>query len=114
MDSINSFSPNILLHGKKQIYWDIDSYIHIVMRHIKRYQFGAAKSKSSLPYKVQELETLIEQVLRCVQEEYRSHCSVNPESNFTRQGRMAVVYNGDHYHLRIDPKGRLIQFYSVG
>ncbi len=75
---------NILLHGKKQIYWDIDSYIHIVMRHIKHYQFGTAKSKSSLPYKVQDLETLIEQVLRCVKEEYKAHCSVNPESNFTR------------------------------
>ena len=114
MDSISSFSPNILLHGKKQVYWDTDSYIHIVMRHIKSYQFGASKSKSALPYKVQDLETLIEQVLRCVKEEYKLHCSENPESNFTRQGRMAVVYNGDHYNLRIDPKGRLIQFHTVG
>lgn len=114
VDSINSFSPDILLHGKKQIYWDIDSYMHIVMRHIKHYQFGAAKSKSFLPYKVQDLKTLIEQVLRCVQEEYKSHCSTSPESNFTRQGSMAVVYNGDHYHLRINSKGRLIQFHTVG
>jgi hypothetical protein len=84
------------------------------MRHIKSYQFGASKSKSALPYKVQDLKTLIEQVLRCVKEEYKLHCSANPGSNFTRQGRMAVVYNGDHYNLRIDPKGRLIQFHTVG
>lgn len=114
MDSIMSFPPSILLHGKRQIYWDVDSYIHIVMRHIKGYQLGSFKDKTPLPYKVEDLKMLIEKVLKCIGGEYQLHFSDNPDSNFSRNGSMAVVFNGDHYHLKINPNGRLAQFHTVG
>lgn len=107
------FEPNILLHGKKQIYWDINSYLHIVMRHIKDYQIGKFKKKTPFPYKKEDLNNLIEKVIQCIEVEYKDHVLKNPNSNFVRQGAMAVFFNGDYYNLRIDPTGRLIQFHAL-
>lgn len=111
-ESCKSFNPSILLYGKKQVYWDIEKYLHITMGHIKEYQLGKFKEKTPFPYKASDLKRLIEKVLDCVQEEYEAHISEKPNSNFTRQGSMAVVFNSDHYNLRIDPSGRLDQFYT--
>ena len=108
-----TFKPSILLHGKKQVFWNIDSYIHIVARHIKDYQLGDFKDKSQIPYKVDDLKSLIEKVISSIDKEYEEHIQSNPQSNFTRQGKMAVFFNDDHYNLRIAPNGRLVQFYAV-
>lgn len=87
IDAVSAFRPHVLLNGKIQIYWDVDSYIHIVMRHFQRYQLGSFTSKTAFSYKVDELETLIEQVLAVVKVEYESHISKKPESDFTRKGK---------------------------
>ena len=63
MSSMSKFEPGILLYGGKQIFWDIDSYLHIVLRHVKQLQIGHFKNKSSFPYKFEDLGNLIEKVL---------------------------------------------------
>jgi len=113
MDAAIKFRPSILLHGKKQIYWDLESYLHIVMRHVKHFQMGRSKKKTPFSYKPEELENLIEQVIKRVEGEYRTHKLEHPYKNFTRQGKMAVRFNGDYYHLRIAPDGRVIQFHAL-
>lgn len=112
IDAVLAFRPHVLLHGKMQVYWDVNSYIHIAMRHFQKYQLGSFKGKTSFSYKVEELETLIEQVLRVVKDEYKSHISKKPESDFTRKGKMAVEFNGDHYTVQITPEGRLVRFHA--
>lgn len=113
IDSTISFTPSVLLHGQKQIYWDVDSYIHIAMRHVKEYQLGNSKEKSPLPYKAEDLKTVIEKVLGHIKDEYKAHLLEHSDSNFSRHGRMAVAFNGDHYHLTVAPDGRLTQFHNA-
>jgi hypothetical protein len=113
-EAVEKFSPSILMHGKNQVYWDVDSYIHIALRHLKDYQIGGFKEKTSFPYKAIDLKPLIEKVIQRVEAEVTTHFSSNPTSDFTRHGKMAIFYNGDHYHLRISANGRLVQFHSVG
>jgi hypothetical protein len=113
MGAAIEFRPSILLHGKKQIYWDLESYLHIVMRHVKHYQMGNFKEKTPFSYKPEDLKNLIEQVIKRVEGEYRIHALEQPDKNFTRQGRMAVQFNGDYYNLRILPDGKLIQFHAL-
>lgn len=112
-DLIDDFSPSILMHGKKQVYWDFDSYAHIMIRHIQDFQIGAFKSKTSLPYKSSDLKTLIEKVLGKIEPEIKNHFASNPSNEFKRVGKMAVLFHGDHYNLRINQEGKLIQFHSV-
>ncbi len=113
MDAAIKFRPSVLLHGKKQIYWDLESYLHIVMRHVKHYQTGNFKEKTLFSYKPEELKDLIERVINRVKNEYIAHVLKYPDRNFTRQGKMAVQFNGDHYNLRVAPDGRLIQFHAL-
>jgi hypothetical protein len=112
-ESINAFTPSILLHGKNQVFWDIDSYIHIALRHVKDYQVGNYKNKTPFSYKPKDLESLIEKVLWQVADELKQHLSQESGNDFTRHGKMAIFYNGDHYHLHINGEGRLIQFHMV-
>ena len=110
-ESTKAFSPGILLHGKNQVYWDVDSYVHIALRHVKDYQVGNYKDKTPFPYRAGDLKSLIEKVLQRVEDEVKEHLAKEPSRDFTRHGKMAVFYNGDHYHLRINTDGRLTQFH---
>lgn len=113
-EAIEGFSPSILMHGKNQVYWDIDSYIHIALRYLKDYQLGNYKQKTPFPYKANDLKSLIEKVLHRVESEIEVYLASYPTSDFTRHGKMAISYNGNHYHLRINPEGRLVQLHTVG
>lgn len=113
MNSCLSFKPSILLHGKKQIYWNLDSFVHILMRHVKNYQLGNFKVGTPFSYQEKDLKDLIEKVLTCIKEEYKEHILKKPDSLFSRQGRQAVLFNGDYYNLRIEPDGRLSQFHPL-
>jgi hypothetical protein len=55
---------------------------------------------------------LIEKVLGSIDDEI-SHHFATQQGPFVRHGAMAVVFNGDRFHLRIDPDGRLAQFHSI-
>ena len=114
MTSLSKFEPNILLYGKKQVFWDIDSYLHIVMRHAKQFQIGHFKSKTPFPYKFEDLETLIEQVLSSIDDEVKRHFAENTGKDFKRVGKMSVLFNGDYYSMQIDRGGRLVNFYVTG
>lgn len=114
MDTIEPFTPSILLHGKNQIYWNFESYIHILMRHFVKYQMGDFKSKTPLNYMEGDLKPLIEKILGCISNEYQSHAEKKPDTIFSRQGRRAILFNGDYYSIRVLPDGRLTQFHSLG
>lgn len=111
---VAEFRPSILLHGKQQVYWDLQSYLHISLRHVKDFQIGAFRQKTPFVYKATDLSSLIEKVIRCVEDDIRSYLSSNPDKPFKRHGKMAIEFNGDYYHLLIEPSGRLAQFHMVG
>lgn len=111
---VKDFSPSILLHGENQVYWDVDSYIHITLRHLKDFQLGSFKTKTHFSYKAKDLESLIKQVLGTISTEIEHYFHLNEIRDFTRHGKMAIVYNGDHYHTRINRQGKLIQFHMAG
>jgi hypothetical protein len=111
--SANEFRPGILLHGKKQIFWDLRSYLHIAMRHLSDFQLGKFEEKTVLPYRPKDLSALIEKVLSRIADEIELHFKTE-KSPFRRRGGMAVFFNGDYFSLIIDSDGRIEQFHSLG
>lgn len=107
------FKPGILLHGKKQIYWDLESYLHITLRHVKEFQINPSNRKTLFPYQASDLKSLIEKVLQRIEDEIKLHLNNQSSSVFVRHGSMAIEFNGDHFHLRIESSGRLSQFHTV-
>jgi len=112
ISSLKDFEPEILLHGKKQIFWDIDSYLHIVMRHVKQLQIGRFKSKTPFPYKFEDLETLIGSILRSIGDEIKRHFEERQGKDFRRNGKMSILFNGDYYCVHIDKDGKLLTLYA--
>lgn len=113
ISSLKDFEPDILLHGKKQVFWDVESYLHIVLRHVKQLQIGRFKEKTPFTYKFGDLEMLIMKVLGSVEDEIRRHLKEKPGKDFTRHGKMSVLFNKDYYSFKIDKQGRLEAFYAI-
>lgn len=111
--AVEQFSPSILHDGKQQVYWDLDSYIHIALRHIKDYQLGHFSEKTPFSYLEKDLKMLIQKVLSKVKSEIDEYFSQQRTDDFSRHGKMAISYNGDHYHVRISPNGLLVQFHPA-
>lgn len=108
------FKPSILMHGTQQVYWDLQSYIHITLRHVKDYQLGGFKEKTPFSYRANDISRLIEKVLRCIEEDLRIYLAEKPTRNFKRHGSMAIEFNGDYYNISIEPTGRVEQFHMIG
>ena len=108
-----SFKPSILMHGTQKVYLDLSSYLHITLRHIKYLQIGSFTEKTPFLYKTEDLSSLIASVLFSVGDDLRDYLSSNPIRPFKRNGSMAIEFNGDYYHLSIEPSGRLAQFHMI-
>lgn len=113
-EQVQKFKPSILMHGKQQIYWDLQSYIHIALRHVKDFQLGSFKEKTPFSYRADDVSTLIEKVLGCVEEDLRIYLAEKPTRSFKRHGSMAIEFNGDYYNISIEPTGRVEQFHMIG
>lgn len=112
MRSGTQFEPSTLLtSGKRQVYWNLESYAHIALRHVKGLQLGQFTDRTVFPYRAEDLKALIEKVLGCVEDEVAHHFESNPGKPFYLAGSRCVYFNRDYYALRIDPSGRLVNFH---
>lgn len=113
--ALETFEPEVLLTaGKKQVYWDFASYVHIVFRHVKQFQVGGFKTKTPFPYKFEDLKLLLQKVLDTIDGEIERHFIERPGTPFSRHGRMAASFNGDYYCVDIEADGRIATIYMVG
>jgi hypothetical protein len=108
LESAIAFRPDILLHGKRQICWDVATYSHIALRHVKGLQLGEG---TTFPYRAEDLKMLIQKVLACVEDDIKYHFANKPGKVFFLAGRRSVYFNEDYYAFHIDGSGRLINFH---
>lgn len=95
------------------IYMSVESYLHIIMRHFRDTKLGDNNiSKSEIPYKIDDLKYLIENVIEKISDELTDHFKKNENGKFYRTGNRAVYYKGDYYSIDIDASGELISFYK--
>ena len=113
LNEIKQFKTQRFGFRKPVIYWDIESYLHINLRHLKETQVGDNFiEKSTIPYKFEDLKTLIDVILDKLDKEIEEHFAKNPEEKFTRHGKMSVHFNNDYYSIDIEPDGRISSFYK--
>lgn len=115
LTSLENFRPKVLVPIKRQIWWNAESYLHIVLRHVKDFQLGRINlGKTPFPYDFKQLELLIQKVIDTIKEEIKAYFdSASGKKHFHRNGRMAVYFNGDYYALEIEPDGLLKSIYIV-
>lgn len=111
-DEVAKFEKERLLQIHPMIYWDVRSFCHIYLRHVKETQVGGnSANKSVITYQYDEIKRLIQQVLKSVQNEIEKHYKKNGNKGFKRVGRRAIYFNGEYYYVYIDENGRLESFY---
>jgi hypothetical protein len=106
-----SFKDEVLLIGKKPIWWDIERFLHIMIRHASDLQIGEYVKKTEFQYNYQDIRELIKNVLNSAEEDIEEEFKANPNRNYNRQGKRAVYYNGNYYKVEIEPSGRLLTFH---
>ncbi|MEX2410496.1 MAG: hypothetical protein WD607_03845, partial [Candidatus Paceibacterota bacterium] len=110
-NEVVKFKKERLLQIRQNIYWDIQSFCHIYLRHVKETKVeGNSKSKSIIPYGYEEIRRLIQQVLKTIKEEIEDHFKEN-NTRFFRAGKKSVYYNGDYFCIYISKDGKLENFY---
>ena len=94
---------------------DLEGFIHIYLRHVEELSTsGFYTERTKFQLKEKDVEIAIDHVMNALNDEYQAFRENNPDRQFRKYGDQAYYYNGDYYELRIEPDGRLIQFYNIG
>ena len=110
---ITNFETQRITNVKFPIWWDLEKFLHIYMRHVNETQVGEKfEIKTVFQYKLNDIRDLIKIVLDKTEKEINEHFEKNPEKEFFRIGERSVYYNGDFYTFHIEKTGRLLTFYK--
>lgn len=110
---LSKFKPARLWGITPLIYWNDESFLHIILRHASETQLGRNnRDKSFFPYKFEDLKTLLDKVLDRARDDWAAHAKENPGKSFKRNGKRAIYFNGDYFAIDIDPDGRIQTFYK--
>ena len=100
--------------GHHLLYLDLDGFLHIYLRHVEELSTsGLYPEKSKFQLAEKNVEIAISHVMDALNDEYQIFREENPDRQFSKYGDQAYYYNGDYYVLRVEPDGRLIQFFKL-
>lgn len=99
--------------GKKPLYINIDSYLHIYMRHVKEMQVNNHfESKDNFQWNEEDVFIVMEKVINEVNQEIQLFFEKNLEKRYSRHGSQSVYFEGDYYTFHIEPSGRVNTFHK--
>lgn len=98
--------------GKHPIYIDLDSYLHIYMRHVEEFQVNKHfEHKDNFLWKEEDVFNVMGHVIEQVDKEYQQHRDEKPEQRFSKYGPQSLYFQGDYYTFHIEPNGRISTFH---
>lgn len=98
----------VYLSPKACIYWDFERFIHIFLRHNPDF-FVPASTKGQgthFQYKFKDISRVAKILLEQLKQDIIA--KLDAGKSYHVNGH---YYNGNHYQIRIDPDGRLMQFH---
>jgi hypothetical protein len=97
------------------LYLDLDGFLHIYLRHVEELTIaGYYSERTKFQLDEKDVEITIKHVMSALNEEYQEFRDKYPYKQFRKYEDDAYYCNGDYYALRVEPDGRLIQFYKIG
>lgn len=99
--------------GKFPLFLNFESFLHIYFRHVEEFNISsqfAERDKFQLEEK--DVVTVINIVMRDLNDEYQTYKEKNPNGRFSRNNEMAYYYNGDYYNVIVNPDGSINTFYK--
>jgi len=101
--------------GHHLLYLDLDGFMHIYLRHVEELSTsGLYPERTKFQLEEKNVEIAIDHVMHALNDEYQIFRENYPDRPFRKYSDQAYYYNGDYYVLRVEPDGRLIQFFKIG
>lgn len=99
--------------GKHPIYIDLDSYLHIYMRHVEEFQVNQHfEHKDNFQWNEVDVFNVMGHVIEHIDKEYQEFRNEKPTSRYSKYGRQSIYFQGDYYTFHIEPNGRISTFHK--
>jgi hypothetical protein len=99
--------------GKFPIYIDLDSYLHIYMRHVEEFKVNEHfEHKDNFQWNEGDVFFVMKEVIINMQEEYQEFKETNPDKRYSRYGEYSLYFQGDYYTFHIESNGRVSTFHK--
>lgn len=99
--------------GAKCIYMDLDSFLHIYMRHVEELKFNKHfEHKNNFQWNEDDVISVMQHVIRSIDEDVQKFVVNNPGKPYNRYGKNSVYFQGDYYTIHVEPDGRVSTFYK--
>jgi len=99
--------------GKYPIYMDIDSFLHIYMRHVEEFKVNQNfEDKDNFQWNEDDVFFVMGNIIREVDDSYQKFREENPNSRYSRYGKQSIYFQGDYYTFHIEKTGRISTFYK--
>ena len=111
------FETETLIEWFVPIYWDLERFLHIYVKHVLETKFGDGqfKKRTFFQYQYRDIRILLQQVLKQEEQSIKDHflkISMNLITrDYHRFGTKAILYNNDRYKLHINSNGRILSFH---
>lgn len=110
------FTTQTLVPCFVPVYLDLEMLLHIYVRHTSETSLGTSnyQGRTLFQYKIEDILTLLKAVIKVVEEDIKEHfifVSVDDTKNDFHKKR--IYFNEDYYQLKINTKGRIIQFHQI-
>lgn len=107
------FETEVLLPYNFPIWWNLERFLHIYLRHVKETNIGDRfVGKSLFRYEFKDVRRIVSAV---IQQEYdaieRHFITDKKTGNFKRKGKRAVYFDGVYYRFEIDNTGLIVVFH---
>lgn len=99
--------------GKHPIYLDLDSYLHIYMRHVEEFQVNKHfEHKDNFQWNEEDVYNVMGHVIKYIDKEYQYFREEKPTQRFSKYGRKSIYFEGDYYTFHIESNGRISTFHK--
>lgn len=98
--------------GKVPIYIDLDSFLHIYMRHVEEFKVtDHFEDKDNFQWEEDDVYAVMTNIIKEVDEEIQDFFAKNPGKRYSRYGVKSIYYQGDYYTFHVDANGRVATFH---
>ena len=99
--------------GKYPIYMDIDSFLHIYMRHVEEFKVNQHFAhKDNFQWNVDDVILVMENIIKEIDDDYQKFRKENPYGRYSKYHEQSIYFKGDYYTFHIDITGRISTFHK--
>lgn len=99
--------------GQLPIFIDLDSFLHIYMRHVEEMQVNKHfEHKDNFQWNEEDVLSVMQHVIEKYNDEIQDYFLKFPDKRYSRYGSHSAYFEGDYYTFHIEPTGRVSTFHK--